>query len=41
MATAGGVRMAFLVAAIISLVAVVGSFFIRKPADVPEGVFVH
>ena len=35
MATAGGVRMAFLVAAIISLFAVVGSFFIRKPADFP------
>ncbi|WP_431277603.1 MDR family MFS transporter [Leifsonia poae] len=41
MATAGGVRAAFMVAAIISLVAVVGSFFIRKPADVPEGVFAH
>ncbi|MEO7015570.1 MAG: MDR family MFS transporter, partial [Leifsonia sp.] len=36
MATAGGVRLAFLVAAIISLFAVVGSFFIRKPADVPD-----
>jgi DHA2 family lincomycin resistance protein-like MFS transporter len=35
------VRAAFMVAAIISLIAVVGSFFIRKPADVPEGVFAH
>nr|WP_223695246.1 MDR family MFS transporter [Leifsonia poae] len=41
MATAGGVRLAFLVAAIISLFAVVGSFFIRKPADAPEGMPVH
>ncbi|MFF1634728.1 DHA2 family efflux MFS transporter permease subunit [Leifsonia sp. NPDC058248] len=42
-ATAGGIRMAFLAAAIISLFAVVGSFFIRKPADViaPEGAFAH
>ncbi|GAA1438341.1 DHA2 family efflux MFS transporter permease subunit [Leifsonia poae] len=42
-ATAGGVSMAFLAAAIISLFAVVGSFFISKPADViaPEGAFAH
>lgn len=42
-ATAGGVRLAFLAAAIISLFAVVGGFFIRKPADViaPEGHFAH
>jgi DHA2 family lincomycin resistance protein-like MFS transporter len=35
--------MAFLAGAIISLFAVVGSFFIRKPADViaPEGAFAH
>jgi len=41
MATAGGVRLAFMVAAIISLVAVVGAFFIRKPADVPDGIIAH
>jgi DHA2 family lincomycin resistance protein-like MFS transporter len=42
-ATAGGIRMAFMAGAIISLFAVVGSFFIRKPADViaPEGAFAH
>jgi DHA2 family lincomycin resistance protein-like MFS transporter len=42
-ATAGGIRMAFLAGAIISLFAVVGSFFIRKPADVvaPDGAFAH
>jgi DHA2 family lincomycin resistance protein-like MFS transporter len=42
-ATAGGIRMAFLAGAIISLFAVVGSFFIRKPADVvaPSGAFAH
>ncbi len=32
-AVAGGVRSAFLAGAIISLLAVVGSFFVRKPAD--------
>jgi len=42
-ATAGGIRAAFLAAAIISLFGVVGAFFIRKPADViaPEGHFAH
>ena len=35
-ATAGGVRAAFLAGAVISLLAVVGAFFIRKPADVLE-----
>lgn len=35
-ATAGGVRAAFLAAAVISLLGVVGAFFIRKPADVLE-----
>ncbi|MFF1574205.1 MDR family MFS transporter [Leifsonia sp. NPDC058292] len=35
-ATAGGVRLAFMVAAIISVFAVIGAFFIRKPADDPE-----
>ncbi|WP_348790180.1 MDR family MFS transporter [Leifsonia sp. NPDC080035] len=41
-ATASGVRVAFLAAAIISLFAVVGSFFLRKPADtLPEGAFAH
>jgi DHA2 family lincomycin resistance protein-like MFS transporter len=33
-ATAGGVRAAFFVGAIISLLAVLGAFFIRKPSDV-------
>lgn len=41
-ATAGGIRMAFLAGAIISLLAVVGAFFIRKPADAPaEAEFAH
>ncbi len=41
-ATAGGIRMAFLAAAIISLFGVVGSFFISKPADAPsEAAFAH
>jgi DHA2 family lincomycin resistance protein-like MFS transporter len=41
-ATAGGIKVAFLAAAIISLFAVVGSFFISKPADsVSEGAFAH
>jgi DHA2 family lincomycin resistance protein-like MFS transporter len=35
-ATAGGVRAAFVAGAVISLLAVVGAFFIRKPADVVE-----
>ncbi|MBG6238560.1 DHA2 family lincomycin resistance protein-like MFS transporter [Mycetocola sp. CAN_C7] len=37
-AVAGGVHSAFLAGAIISLLAVVGSFFVRKPADLPEGM---
>ncbi|MCI0156005.1 DHA2 family efflux MFS transporter permease subunit [Leifsonia shinshuensis] len=41
-ATAGGIRTAFLAAAIISLFGVVGSFFISKPADAPsEAAFAH
>ncbi|KAA9110218.1 MDR family MFS transporter [Microbacterium rhizomatis] len=36
-AQAAGVRAAFLVGAIVSLLTVVGSFFVRKPADDPEG----
>ena len=41
-ATASGVRVAFLAAAIISLFAVAGSFFLRKPADAPaEAAFAH
>jgi len=36
-AEAAGIRSAFLVGAIISLVAVVGSFLVRKPADMMEG----
>ncbi|WP_374178979.1 MDR family MFS transporter [Leifsonia sp. WHRI 6310E] len=41
-ATAGGIKVAFLAAAIISLFAVVGSFFISKPADsVSDGAFAH
>ena len=35
-ATAGGVRAAFLAGAMISLLGVVGAFFIRKPADIVE-----
>ena len=34
-ALAGGIRMAFLVGAILSLFAVLTAFFIRKPADQP------
>ncbi|ANF31136.1 MFS transporter [Leifsonia xyli] len=41
-AQAGGIRAAFVAGAIISLFAVAGSFFIRKPADVPSEVaFAH
>ncbi len=41
-ATAGGIRTAFLAAAIISLFGVVGSFFISRPADAPsEAAFAH
>jgi DHA2 family lincomycin resistance protein-like MFS transporter len=41
-AAAGGVRLAFLAGAIISVFGVVGSFFIRKPADVPADLaFAH
>lgn len=41
-ATAAGVRAAFFAAAIISLFAVVGAFFLRKPADAPaESAFAH
>jgi DHA2 family lincomycin resistance protein-like MFS transporter len=40
-ATAGGVRAAFLGAAVISLFAVVGSFFVHKPADAPDGADAH
>ncbi|KQR54968.1 MFS transporter [Leifsonia sp. Leaf336] len=41
-ATAGGIRAAFLAAAIISVFGVVGSFFIAKPADAPsEAAFAH
>ncbi|MCU1419459.1 DHA2 family efflux MFS transporter permease subunit [Mycetocola sp.] len=37
-AAAGGIRSAFLVGAIISLLAIVGAIFVSKPADVPAGV---
>lgn len=42
-AQAGGIRAAFVAGAIISLFAVVGSFFMRKPADSPaeEPAFAH
>jgi MFS transporter, DHA2 family, lincomycin resistance protein len=36
--TAGGTQAAFLIAAIVSLPLIVGAFFIRKPADAPEGM---
>nr|WP_154921970.1 MDR family MFS transporter [Microbacterium testaceum] len=36
-ADAAGTRMAFLIAAIISVPLIVGAFLIRKPADQPEG----
>ncbi|GAA1791841.1 DHA2 family efflux MFS transporter permease subunit [Agromyces lapidis] len=36
-AEAAGIRAAFLVGAIISLIAVVGAFFVRKPADMEQG----
>jgi MFS transporter, DHA2 family, lincomycin resistance protein len=36
-ALAGGIRMAFLVGAIISVFAVITAFFIRKPDPVPQG----
>lgn len=36
-AEAAGIRAAFLVGAIISVVAVVGAFFVRKPADMEHG----
>ncbi|RXZ67500.1 DHA2 family efflux MFS transporter permease subunit [Agromyces albus] len=37
MAEVAGIRAAFLVGAIISITAVVGAFFVRKPADMMEG----
>ncbi|PWC06357.1 DHA2 family efflux MFS transporter permease subunit [Mycetocola zhujimingii] len=37
-AAAGGVQSAFLVGAIISLLAIVGAIFVKKPADMPEGM---
>ncbi|MET1052229.1 MAG: DHA2 family efflux MFS transporter permease subunit [Mycetocola sp.] len=37
-AVAGGVHSAFLAGALISLLAVAGSFFVSKPADLPEGM---
>ncbi|WP_285117494.1 MDR family MFS transporter [Leifsonia sp. fls2-241-R2A-40a] len=42
-AQAGGIRAAFMAGAVISLFAVVGSFFMRKPADSPAGeaAFAH
>jgi len=41
-AQAGGIRAAFLAGAIISLFAVAGSFFLRKPADAPsEAALAH
>lgn len=42
-AQAGGIRAAFFAGAIISLFAVAGSFFLRKPADSPAeaGAFAH
>ncbi|TQL48183.1 DHA2 family lincomycin resistance protein-like MFS transporter [Homoserinimonas aerilata] len=36
--TAGGIHMAFVCGAVISLLAVVAAFFVRKPADMPEGM---
>ena len=36
-AAAGGVRMAFLVGACISVLGVAAAFFVRRPADAPEG----
>jgi DHA2 family lincomycin resistance protein-like MFS transporter len=35
-ATASGIRAAFLVGAILSVGAIVGAFFVRKPADMTE-----
>jgi len=43
-ATAGGIRMGFLCGAVISLLAVLGSFFIRRPpqtGESPEGFAAH
>lgn len=40
-AAAGGVQSAFLAGAIISVLGVVAAFFIRKPADAPEGFVGH
>ena len=37
-AAAGGVQTAFFVGAIISVLAIVGAIFVKKPADVPEGM---
>ena len=36
-ALAGGIRTAFIIGAIISLIPVALSFFVRKPADQPGG----
>ncbi|QAY74955.1 DHA2 family efflux MFS transporter permease subunit [Agromyces protaetiae] len=40
-AEASGIRTAFLVGAIISIVAIVGAFFVRRPADMVEGADAH
>ncbi len=40
-AAAGGVRAAFLVGAVLSLFAIVGSALVRRPADMPAGVVGH
>ncbi|UOE45648.1 MDR family MFS transporter [Agromyces larvae] len=40
-AEASGVRGAFLIGAIVSLAAIAGAAFVRRPADVPEGVPAH
>jgi DHA2 family lincomycin resistance protein-like MFS transporter len=37
-AAAGGVQSAFFVGAIISLLAIVGAIFVKKPVDAPEGM---
>jgi DHA2 family lincomycin resistance protein-like MFS transporter len=37
-AAAGGIRSAFLVGAFVSLLAIAGAIFVRKPADAPAGV---
>jgi MFS transporter, DHA2 family, lincomycin resistance protein len=40
-AEVSGIRQAFLVGAVLSITAIVGAFFVRKPADMATGAAAH